>query len=197
MTREILNSKGLQCPIHLALQADNTCREQRNSWTMLFSSWLVGHGVVRTVDELFYRVGHTHNECDQRFFVLASALARHDTLQTPEDSIGLTYNMKILLGSVLGKIVQVVILISALQQKIIQPSENLQMLGLSRLHPQRPTSFWARDALRDHRLHMGLASLPGTSRCSSQGTHHPEANGKCQPWLSLHEALRLEVLQRE
>lgn len=97
LVKEILKSKGLQCPIHLALQADNTCREQRNSWTMLFSSFLVGHGIVRTVDELFYRVGHTHNECDQRFSVITSLLAKQETLETPEDSIGLTYNMRILL----------------------------------------------------------------------------------------------------
>ena len=94
ITREILEAKGLQLPLHVVLQADNTCREQRNSWTFLFSAWLVSQGVVRTVDEMFYRVGHTHNECDQRFYVLSAALSRQDTLETPQNSP--TYHSNIL-----------------------------------------------------------------------------------------------------
>lgn len=87
IAKEVLAKRGLELPHHCAFQADNTCREQRNSWTFLFSSWLVAHGIMRTVDELYYRVGHTHNECDQRFFVIASALSREPTLQSPEDRL--------------------------------------------------------------------------------------------------------------
>ena len=85
IAKEILTKKGLELPHHVAFQADNTCREMRNSWTFLWSSWLVSHGVMRTVDEFYYKVGHTHNECDQRFWVISSTLSRETTLQSPED----------------------------------------------------------------------------------------------------------------
>ena len=85
ITKEILTKKGLELPHHVAFQADNTCREMRNSWTFLWSSWLISHGVMRTVDEFYYKVGHTQNECDQRFWVLSSTLSRETTLQSPED----------------------------------------------------------------------------------------------------------------
>ena len=74
-------------PRHWVFQTDNTTREQRNSWAFLYCAWLVANGACRTVDQLFYRVGHTHNEVDQRFWVIGSALAKEATLQTPGDSV--------------------------------------------------------------------------------------------------------------
>ena len=85
IAKDILSAKGLELPHHVAFQADNTCREMRNSWTFLWSSWLISHGVMRTVDEFYYKVGHTHNECDQRFWVISSTLSRETTLQSPQD----------------------------------------------------------------------------------------------------------------
>ena len=53
---------------------------------MLWAGWLVGAGVMSSVEEAYYRVGHTHNEVDQRFFVLSSALSKQEKLECPEDS---------------------------------------------------------------------------------------------------------------
>ena len=41
---------------------------------------------MSSVEEAYYRVGHTHNEVDQRFFVLSSALSKQEKLECPEDS---------------------------------------------------------------------------------------------------------------
>ena len=87
LTKRLLASKGLQLPGNIAFQTDNTTREQRNSWGLLFGAWLVGQRVMRTSDQVFYRVGHTHNEVDQRFWILGSTLAKQKTLSTPQDRV--------------------------------------------------------------------------------------------------------------
>ena len=47
---------------------------------------LVGMGRFRACGMAFHKVGHTHNEVDQRFTLVRSALNRATVLQTPEDS---------------------------------------------------------------------------------------------------------------
>ena len=86
IAEEILKRRGLQMPSHFTLQCDNTCRESRNSITFKFASWLTSHSIYRTVDLLYYRVGHTHCELDQRFSVCGSHLARKENLETLNDS---------------------------------------------------------------------------------------------------------------
>ena len=71
-------------PGNVTFQADNTCREQRNQWAMLFLAWQVGLKVWHTGTQLFLPVGHSHNEVDQRFPAVALALARAEVLQTPQ-----------------------------------------------------------------------------------------------------------------
>lgn len=83
-TQQILNRRGLPLPAHVVLQADNTCREQRNQWLLLWGGTLLLKNLFRSVSYTFYTVGHTHNEVDQRFAVVRAALNRATTLQTPQ-----------------------------------------------------------------------------------------------------------------
>lgn len=53
---------------------------------MLWCAWMVGMGAATSIEQAYYRVGHTHNEVDQRFFVLSSALSRQERLECPEDA---------------------------------------------------------------------------------------------------------------
>ena len=71
-------------PVHLVVQADNTCREQRNQHMMKFGATLVLRGVFRSVSFTFLPVGHTHALPDQRFSMIGSALRRQPVLENPE-----------------------------------------------------------------------------------------------------------------
>jgi hypothetical protein len=84
-TDAILKGRGLTLPAHLVCQADNTTRETKNASLMLFGAMLVAAGRFKSVSFHFHRCGHTHGPLDQRFSLLATALARGRTLQTPED----------------------------------------------------------------------------------------------------------------
>lgn len=46
---------------------------------------MVGQNIVTSLEECYYRVGHTHNEVDQRFWVISSALSKETRLECPED----------------------------------------------------------------------------------------------------------------
>jgi len=85
LAQEVAHARGVQLPAHVVIQADNTCREGRNQWQIMFASWLIRSGLFSSVTLAFYRVGHTHNEVDQRFIVVANALNRAKVLQTPQD----------------------------------------------------------------------------------------------------------------
>ena len=87
LLKKILASRNLPLPENLVIQADNTSRETRNSIGLQYGAWLVGQQAFRNVDILFYRVGHTHNELDQRFSVAASLLSRAPVLQSLQDSL--------------------------------------------------------------------------------------------------------------
>ncbi|CAE7258071.1 unnamed protein product [Symbiodinium sp. CCMP2456] len=84
-TSEILSARGVCMPHHLVVQTDNTAREQRNQHTVLAFADLVCRGIFESVTQNYFQVGHSHNECDQRFVAVASCLSSCRTLQTPEE----------------------------------------------------------------------------------------------------------------
>ena len=65
-------------------QADNTCREGKNQFTATWSMVHVAKGLCDTISHPFSRVGHTHNEQDERFHVLSGELASAKTLEDPD-----------------------------------------------------------------------------------------------------------------
>lgn len=81
----ILKQRGVKMPQNLIIQADNTGREQRNQWLQMYSGFLVAGQRFRSVSNVFFLVGHTHNQVDQRFVLLRAILNRARVLQTPED----------------------------------------------------------------------------------------------------------------
>lgn len=81
----ILKRRGVKMPQNLIIQADNTGREQRNQWLQLYSGFLVAGQRFRSVSNVFFLVGHTHNQVDQRFVLLRAILNRAKVLQTPQD----------------------------------------------------------------------------------------------------------------
>ena len=76
-----LEELKVSLPQHLVVVADNTCRENRNQYVLGFLAKLVCQGLFRSASTEYAEVGHTHNIQDQRFFILASALARQPVLQ--------------------------------------------------------------------------------------------------------------------
>ena len=75
-------------PRGLIVAADNTAREGKNQYVANFLSYLTTQEKFETVQEEFFRVGHTHNEQDQRFSSVATILSRARTLESPEDFSG-------------------------------------------------------------------------------------------------------------
>ena len=83
---DIVAEKSLPMPGHVCIQQDNTTREGRNQWTMLWGAHLVASGLMSSVTFAFYQVGHTHNECDQAFARVAHTFNTADRpLESPED----------------------------------------------------------------------------------------------------------------
>ena len=81
----MLAERGLTLPLHLVIQADNTCRETKNNCFLVFCAMLVTLGIFKSVSVHFHRMGHTHGPIDQRFSVVATAIARKKVLQTLPD----------------------------------------------------------------------------------------------------------------
>ncbi len=81
----LLDARGHAMPLHLAVLGDNTSRELKNQVCDKFFAWQVSQGRFRSIEVPSFRVGHTHNELDQRFWVGAAALARSRLLHTPAD----------------------------------------------------------------------------------------------------------------
>ena len=68
------------------MQADNTVKEIRNTFTMRGLCSLVSHGIYKVATLGHLAVGHTHEDVDGIFSLCASALkASPDLLQTPRD----------------------------------------------------------------------------------------------------------------
>jgi len=72
---------GVSMPRHLIIQSDNAAGEGKNQTVMKFCACLVWRGTFASVTMAMFRVGHTHNQQDQRFSVLASALSAADVLE--------------------------------------------------------------------------------------------------------------------
>ena len=83
--KRILDGRGVRFPRNIMIQADNTTREQRNPYLLVWQAWCAQHEIHRTIGQVFYDVGHTHNEVDQRFTAVRTALSRATILQTPQD----------------------------------------------------------------------------------------------------------------
>lgn len=84
---EVLRARGVSLPHHLALQTDNTTREQRNQYVFTFCSLMTAKRLFATVSQCFYIPGHSHNEVDQRFVPVAAALSRATQLQDCEEPL--------------------------------------------------------------------------------------------------------------
>lgn len=84
---QILQDRGVQPPQHLALQADNTCREQRNQHVFMLCATATAKRLWASISLVFYIPGHSHNEVDQRFVLVAAALSRSKRLQSSQDAL--------------------------------------------------------------------------------------------------------------
>ena len=103
ITMGILRERGVEPPHHICLQADNTCREQRNQFVFTWCALATAKGLWATVSPVFYIPGHTHNEVDQRFVPVAAALSRAKKLETCQErsfSYSLVQNISTHLGTV-------------------------------------------------------------------------------------------------
>jgi len=67
------------------VQADNTCRENKNNNLLRWLASLVCVRRVRSARLCFLMSGHTHEDIDQLWGVLAQHLVHCDELETPED----------------------------------------------------------------------------------------------------------------
>lgn len=67
------------------MQADNTCRENKNNNLLRWLASLVCVRRVRSARLCFLMSGHTHEDIDQLWGVLAQHLVHCDELETPED----------------------------------------------------------------------------------------------------------------
>jgi hypothetical protein len=61
-------------PEHLWIQADNCTGANKNHVVLAFCGWLVATGVFKTVQLNCLLVGHTHEDIDAFFAVIATAL---------------------------------------------------------------------------------------------------------------------------
>ena len=83
---KVLEEKQLPLPAHISIQQDNTTREGRNQWTMLWAAHLVGSNRFRSVTWCFYQVGHTHNEVDAAFARVSHVFnTAPEPLECPEE----------------------------------------------------------------------------------------------------------------
>ncbi|XP_074662021.1 uncharacterized protein LOC141914665 [Tubulanus polymorphus] len=67
-------------PPILYLQADNTCRENKNRYLLAFLELFVRLGICHETNLSFLSVGHTHEDVDQMFSVIAGTLRKEEAL---------------------------------------------------------------------------------------------------------------------
>uniref|UniRef100_A0A8W8JJX8 DUF7869 domain-containing protein n=1 Tax=Magallana gigas TaxID=29159 RepID=A0A8W8JJX8_MAGGI len=79
-------SKGKSLPPVLYLQADNCFRENKNKFVLSFLELLVRRRIFYEVQLSFLHVGHTHEDIDQMFSVIADNLRHKDAATLPEMS---------------------------------------------------------------------------------------------------------------
>ena len=76
MLHQILEQRKREgnLPEHLWIQADNCSGENKNHYVLGFCAWLVAQGVFKTVQLNCLLVGHTHEDIDAFFAILARKL---------------------------------------------------------------------------------------------------------------------------
>ena len=74
-----------QMPVHFALQADNTCREEKNTVALTQLAVLVGQDRFKSATASFAGVGHSHIDIDQRFSDVSTKLKNTCVLEEPAD----------------------------------------------------------------------------------------------------------------
>ena len=72
-------------PRNLVIGADNTTRESKNQHFANYLAYLVAKEKFDAVEVQYMTTGHTHNEQDQRFSSVATALKRAPVLEDPSD----------------------------------------------------------------------------------------------------------------
>ena len=72
-------------PEHIVIGMDNTAREGKNQWFLLWLCQLVLRGYALSAMTVSGKVGHTHNGLDQRFGTLSKIIKRQERLECPED----------------------------------------------------------------------------------------------------------------
>jgi hypothetical protein len=82
----------VRLPPVLFLQLDNTCKQNKAQYTMAYLHSLVDAGVFKKIIVSFLPVGHTHEDIDQFFSVLAKAL-KHRNCYTREDLADIIANV--------------------------------------------------------------------------------------------------------
>ncbi len=68
-----------------ALQADNTCREEKNTVALTQLAVLVGQDRFKSATGSFAGVGHSHIDIDQRFSDVSTKLKNTCVLEEPAD----------------------------------------------------------------------------------------------------------------
>lgn len=84
--------------VSLHLQADNTCRENKNNLVMKFCAAITGFRCIDASEQDYLKSGHTHEDVDQWFGQLARFLLRHNRLQTPAEFVEVIQNFLSLQG---------------------------------------------------------------------------------------------------
>ena len=61
LTCETLSRRSLELPHHVIFETDNTTREQRNQFTMMWQAAMVARGVFRTITQRYFIVEVSEN----------------------------------------------------------------------------------------------------------------------------------------
>jgi hypothetical protein len=124
-------------PHNLVIQADNTTRESKNQFFVLFLSYLVASGKFSVSELQFLQVGHTHNQQDQRFSSVATSLSRAPVLEDPEEFAAWIRNH---VKPARGRDLHVEILSSTWDFQGWFQSLGVQIQGLAATHAEPSTS---------------------------------------------------------
>lgn len=86
---DIAQRTGQQVPRHLWVQSDNTPAQAKNAETMLGLALLTARCKFDSVSLNFLPVGHTHEDVDQLFSLIAGHLCRQQTFEDAADVVKL------------------------------------------------------------------------------------------------------------